>query len=49
LYGRIIDESNLPSGTSTIQINVSKWASGLYAAVSSYKGSISGKGKFIVY
>lgn len=48
LYGRKVEETEVPSNTSTIQINVSDWNSGLYTAISSYNGKISGRGKFVV-
>ncbi len=48
LYGRKVEETKVPSNTSTIRINVSVWKSGLYTAIASYKGNISGRGKFVV-
>ncbi len=48
LYGRKVEKTEIPSNISTIQINVSVWKSGLYTAISSYKGNISGRGKFVV-
>ncbi|MBC8319242.1 MAG: T9SS type A sorting domain-containing protein [Bacteroidetes bacterium] len=48
LYGRKVEETEMPSHTSTIQINISGRKSGLYTVISSYKGNISGRGKFVV-
>ena len=48
LFGRKVKETKVPLGTTTIQIDVSSWQSGLYTAISSYKGKITGRGKFVV-
>ncbi|MBL6944797.1 MAG: T9SS type A sorting domain-containing protein [Bacteroidales bacterium] len=48
LYGRKVKETEVPSNTSTIQINVSAWKSGLYTVISGYKRNISGRGKFVI-
>jgi hypothetical protein len=48
LYGRKVEETVVPPGTTTMQLNVSGWSSGLYTAIASYNGKISGRGKFVV-
>ena len=48
LYGRKVEETKVPSGTTTIQIDIADWQSGLYTAISSYKGKVTGRGKFVV-
>ena len=49
MFGSKAEETAVPLGTSTIQMNVTDWKCGLYTVISSYKGIISGKAKFIVY
>ncbi len=48
LSGRKVEEIQVASGTITVQINVSDWKSGLYTAITSCNGKISGTGKFVV-
>lgn len=48
LSGHKLKETEIASGTTTIQINVSEWRSGLYTAITSCNGVIIGKGKFVV-
>ncbi len=48
LYGRKVEETEVPSGTTTLHLNVSGWRSGLYTAIASYNGKITGRGKFVV-
>ena len=48
LYGRKVEETEVPPGTTTKQLSVSGWSSGLYTAIASRKGKITGRGKFVV-
>ena len=48
LYGRKVEETVIPPGTTTMQLSVSGWSSGLYTAIASHNGKISGRGKFVV-
>ena len=48
LYGRKVEETEVPSGKTTIQINIQGWQSGLYTAIAGSDGKISGRGKFVV-
>jgi hypothetical protein len=48
LFGRKVKETKVPLGTTTIQIDIARWKSGLYTAISSYKGKVTGRGKFVV-
>lgn len=48
ISGRQVAELEVASGTTTVQIDVSEWKSGLYTAITSCNGKINGKGKFTV-
>ncbi len=49
LMGVKMDEVVVPSGITQVELNLSGYAPGLYSVVTSYKGSITGRGKFVVY
>jgi hypothetical protein len=49
LMGLKMDEVVVPSGITQVELNLSGYAPGLYSVVTSYKGSITGRGKFVVY
>jgi len=48
LMGVKMDEVVVPSGVTQVELNLSGYAPGLYSVVTSYKGSITGRGKFVV-
>jgi len=49
LMGVKMEELVVPSGIMQLEINLSGYVPGLYSVVSTYKGSITGRGKFVVY
>ncbi|PIQ34639.1 MAG: hypothetical protein COW63_03680 [Bacteroidetes bacterium CG18_big_fil_WC_8_21_14_2_50_41_14] len=49
LMGVKMEEIVVPSGEIQVVLNLSGYAPGLYSVVTSYKGSITGRGKFVVY
>jgi len=49
LMGVKMDEVVVPSGITQVELNLSGYAPGLYSVVTSYKGSITGRGKYVVY
>lgn len=49
LMGVKMEERVVPSGITQLEINLSGYVPGLYSVVSTYKGSITGRGKFVVY
>lgn len=49
LMGVKMEEVVVPSGITQIEINLSGYVPGLYSVVSTCQGSITGRGKFVVY
>jgi len=49
LMGVKMEERVVPSGITQLEISLSGYVPGLYSVVSTYKGSITGRGKFVVY
>ncbi|MBU3928036.1 MAG: T9SS type A sorting domain-containing protein [Bacteroidetes bacterium] len=48
LLGVKMEEVVVPSGEIQVVLNLSGYAPGLYSVVTSYKGSVTGRGKFVV-
>jgi hypothetical protein len=44
-----MDEVVVPSGETQVELSLSGYAPGLYSVVTSCQGSVTGRGKFVVY
>ncbi|MFA5419915.1 MAG: T9SS type A sorting domain-containing protein [Bacteroidales bacterium] len=49
LMGVKMDEVVVPSGETQVELSLSGYAPGLYSVVTSCQGSVTGRGKFVVY